>query len=254
MSSAWHTVVCTDCGYTVNETHTVSEYSGVDDQSHSGVCIHCEEAILLSHNYEPYNSCYEKCSECGYIIQVKEHDYTYRYESMNNVATHYAYCECGDYSSSTHTYEEYNSCYEKCSECGYKNQIAEHDYTYEYLPNPDDTETHFAYCECGKKSFTPQDHSFVPGALADTCEFCGINRDHEHYYTYTPCGDGETHRKFCACGYTQYQQCFGMTMPGQLSRCSMCGQRLNGGLITPLGEEDVALPSNKENEFEEESE
>ena len=45
-----------------------------------------------------------------------------------------------------------------------------------------------------------------------------------------------------------------MTMPGQLSRCSMCGQRLNGGLITPLGEEDAVLPSNKEDDPEEETE
>ena len=234
-------------------------YKEYNEEYHTYACD-CEpsEENLFEHNnweYEPGTLGLHRvyCGDCGYTLGNQSH--TYEYTSVDETYHRGTCIYCGYQTPpQIHSYEEYNCCYEKCTVCDYKNQIAEHDYTYEYLPNPDDTDTHFAYCECGKKLTTPQEHSFIQSALTDVCEFCGINRDHEHYYTYTSCGDGETHKKSCACGYTQYQQCFGMTMPGQLSRCSMCGQRLNGGLITPLGEEDVALPFNKEDELEEETE
>ena len=167
LSSAWHTVVCTDCGYTVNETHTVSEYSGVDDQSHSGVCIHCEEAILLSHNYEPYNSCYEKCSECGYIIQVKEHDYTHRYESMTNIVKHYAYCECGAVTVEDHTFSTTGTV-DICAFCKLEKDHV-HEYTYVSCL---DQRTHRKICSCGVSSIEACFGMTSPGSTT-CCMMCG---------------------------------------------------------------------------------
>ena len=244
-----------DCKEGINIDIAIVAYQDDGESYTTGPYYSNLQTITINHNYryEETDGTYHSyiCEDCG---RIENCEHNLGCVDVDDEKRYYACFECEYAYSVAHNYIPYNSCYEKCSECGYKNQIAEHDYTYTYLPNPDDTETHFAYCECGKKLMTPQEHSFVPSALADTCEFCGINRDHEHSYTYTPCGDGETHRKSCTCGYTQYQQCFGMTMPGQLSRCSMCGQRLNGGLILPLGEEDAVLPSNKEDDPEEETE
>ena len=239
-----------ECGY-------YQEYKEYNEEYHIYAC-NCppSEENLFEHNwiYEPKIAGRHSvhCEDCGYELEDQYH--TYEYTSINETYHRGICIYCGNQTyQQMHDFEEYNHCYEKCTICGYHQQAIPHDYTYRYGINENDTtDTHYAYCECNARIESP--HSFVTVGMIDACEFCAYQKDHQHSYTYTPCGDGETHRKSCTCGYTQYQQCFGMTMPGQLSRCSTCGQRLNGGLITPLGEEDVALPSNKENEFDEETE
>ena len=245
------------CYFSCHDEHECIYYNQYNEEYHTYACD-CNpiEENLFEHSwvYEDSNfglhSIY--CGDCGYSVESQYH--TYEYTSINETYHRGICIYCGNQTyQQMHDFEEYCHCYEKCTMCEYIQQVIPHDYTYRYGTNENDTtDTHYAYCECNARIESP--HSFVTIGMIDACEFCAYQKGHQHSYTYTPCGDGETHRKSCACGNTQYQQCFGMTMPGQLSRCSMCGQRLNGGLITPLGEEDAVLPSNKEDDPEEETE
>ena len=139
-----------------------------------------------------------------------------------------------------HNYEPYNSCYEKCSYCNNKHQIASHDYTndYEYY----NTTQHTSYCACG--AFVLRNHTYqiiTEGQLKlDACIYCVGERNHEHSYTYTPCNDGKTHHTSCGCGISNYEQCFGIAGDGNTGwvRCLKCNQRLSGNIIIPLEDDD----------------
>ncbi len=210
-----------------------------------------------AHEFEPFDSCYEKCRICDYKHQIRNHDYTYLCYYLNS-STHRAYCECNEYIESNHNYEEYLPCSEKCADCGHKNVIGEHDYTFEYKYDPYNTDVHYGYCECGMKSLNAEEHSWIQGTISDNCELCGINIDHNHSYSYTSCGDGKTHRVSCGCGYVNFQQCFGMAGDGNTGfvRCLKCNQRLIGNIIFPLDEDgdenDVMIF--KKDDLEEETE
>ena len=104
-------------------------------------------SILIEHNYEPYNSCYERCRKCGYTIQSQAHDYTHRYESMSNTATHYAYCECGEATVEDHTFAT-SGALDICSFCKLEKDHI-HEYTY---ISCHDQRTHRKMCLCGVSS------------------------------------------------------------------------------------------------------
>ena len=194
-----------------------------------------------AHEFEAYNYCYEKCRICDYERQIVEHDYTDHY-TKGDSSGHYAYCICGARTTASHNYEEYLPCSTKCAQCGYKNEIGEHDYTHKYSKNYTYTDKHNAHCECG--AFTLSDHTYQVenenGLLIDSCDLCGMERNHEHSYIYTSCGDGKNHTVSCDCGLFQYQQCFGMASDGNtgLVRCLKCNQRLSGNIIIPLEDDD----------------
>ena len=202
-------------------------YGEEDENYHFYICRDCGRIVKNQHRFQRTGvDCefvYDTCIDCGYI-RVVGHDYA-----------------------------PYNSCYEQCTICGHKNQIAEHDYTHHYEPNPDDTETHFAYCECGQKLLTPQEHSFIQSALTDVCEHCGININHVHYYTYHSNKDGETHMARCGCGNTKTEYCLAPAQSGTLPVCLKCNQKLKGGLIIPFSDdgEIALLPNNDEDYIEE---
>ena len=201
------------------------------DQNFSTGPYYSEYAYIsfeMPHDFELYDYCYEKCTKCGHTVQVKPHDYFYNYSAFDET-THYAYCECGDYVSIAHNYEPYDSCYEKCVDCGQKKQIADHDFTYRYSSN--DANTHYAYCECGLSIMAQ--HSFTISGMLEKCTYCNLEKNHVHSYTYTSCKDGRTHRRSCRCGVSTYEQCFGIATSGEFTKCSKCGQFLTGG-ITPF--------------------
>lgn len=233
-------------GWGADKTHITPESEGLT----------LYKAALALDFYLPYSHAYnyienkgqsnEKsyCS-CDFFCHP-EHICRHYTEYDNNYHKYMCGCseELFEHNLSCSYFDDFNHI-KSCADCGYT-QTETHDYThgYEYIGAYE----HREYCECG--AFVEGDHVYqiaIEGELKlDVCVFCKVSRNHEHDYTYTSCGDGKTHMKECDCGISQTQQCFGTTMPGQLTRCISCGQRLNGGLITPLSVEDILFPSNKE--------
>ena len=242
--------------YESNAVSTILRYNSPTTFSEVTATHHtysCDgDTYTEAHEFEAYNSCYEKCRMCDYKRQIKNHDYTYRY-SYSSSSVHRAYCECNEYIELNHNFKAYLPCSEKCADCGYKNVIGEHDYTYEY--DYYSATQHQAYCECGASELN--DHVYeieTEGQLKlDVCIYCKLERNHEHSYTYTSCKDGKTHYVYCWCGVSKYEQCFGMVGDGDLGlvRCSKCNQRLSGNIISPLNEDEDGFMIFKKDNSEE---
>lgn len=143
----------------------------------------------------------------------------------------------GEVYNEPHEYEYFDCCYEKCTVCGYKNQIASHDYTYRYIYH--DPLEHSSLCECGAKKYDT--HSFVLIDGMNVCSECGysISAEHEHVYSYVPKSIGRTHYKTCSCGIKDLEACTGAAIVGEPCYCGKCGQLMlsTGGLL-PLGKDD----------------
>ena len=221
-----------------------------------------------------YDSCYEKCKICEYKrlinphnfsnyvedsyiqhrayctcgdYELQMHQHNYEYIAVDD-EDHNRYCICGHYITSAHDYETYNSCYEKCRTCEHIIQTQEHDYTYGYESM--NTETHYAYCECGAGRV--DGHTFYASGELDVCIYCKLEKNHVHQYTYISCMDGNTHRKICSCGISVIEPCFGVAAPDSAICCIKCGQTMNGGAIKPWSKEDETVPLDDENNDEEE--
>lgn len=121
-------------------------YSDIDVNSHSKSCLDCGYLSTEAHNYQPYKTCYEKCSDCDYIHQIKDHDYTHRYESIDN-GSHYSYCECGSRTTSSHSFTT-SGALDICTSCKLEKN---HVHSYSYLSCRDGA-THRATCRCGSSS------------------------------------------------------------------------------------------------------
>ena len=162
-------------------------------------------------------------------------------------ATHHTYSCDGDTYTEAHEFEAYNYCYEKCRICDYVRPVQTHDYTYRYESMNE--LTHYGYCECGaKREFN---HNFTVSGILDICVNCKLSKDHVHSYTYLSAMDGKMHRKMCSCGISQLELCLGITFPGSTTSCVKCGQVLNGGTVTPFGDNDEVVLFNKEGYLEE---
>ena len=160
-------------------------------------------------------------------------------------SSYHTYSCDGDVYNELHTFEPYNCCYEKCSVCGYKHQIAPHSYTHRYLVN--DPLTHRACCECGEVKI--EDHSFEEIDGMNVCSECNfsISAEHEHSYYYVPAVRGVSHYKKCSCGIEEVQACVGAVIFGEMASCARCGQIMrSGGLLMPVAEEDALLPQRDE--------
>ena len=202
-------------------------YVQQDSNYHKLICSTCGgEETELEHNFEYVsngNNYHNKiCTDCGYTERTK-HNKSYEYIS-----------------SSIH--KEY------CRDCNYVNSTASHDYTYDYEHY--NTSKHRSYCVCGASTFN--DHIYqtlVDGELMiDICILCDLYKGHEHSYTYLSAMDGKMHRKMCICGISQLELCFGTTFPGSTTSCVKCGQVLNGGTVTPFGDNNGTILFNKEDE------
>lgn len=141
----------------------------VDNDSHItgpyySECV--DVSIQLDHNYELYNYCYEKCSECGYTVQAKEHDFTCSYESMN-AETHYAYCECGAGTVDAHTFSTLGV----LDICIYCKLEKDHVHQYTYISCMDE-HTHRKICSCGISVIEPCFGITAPD-LSTCCIKCG---------------------------------------------------------------------------------
>ena len=143
-----HSIYCGDCGYSAEGQYHTYEYTCVDEIFDKGGCIYCgAQTYQQTHDFEEYNHCYERCSKCGYTIQSQAHDYTHRYESMSNTATHYAYCECGEATVEDHTFAT-SGALDICSFCKLEKDHI-HEYTY---ISCHDQRTHRKMCLCGVSS------------------------------------------------------------------------------------------------------
>lgn len=160
--------------------------------------------------------------------------------------TYHTYTCDGDIYDETHTYEAYNSCYEKCSICNHSRQANAHSYTNRYVYV--NSTGHRAYCSCG--ATVTEAHAFEQLENFKICYDCGYKvntSSHVHSYIYTSCGDGLRHNKTCACGISTKELCIGTSMAGGISICVHCGQSLNGllSIDTDLSTEAI-LPVTKE--------
>ena len=183
------------------------------------------------------------------ILHYTDDEDVNRYKTTvtQNGATGHTYSCDGDTYTEAHEFEAYNYCYEKCRICDYVRQVQTHDYTYRY--ESINELTHYGYCECGaKKEFN---HNFTVSGILDICVDCKLSKDHVHSYTYLSAMDGKMHRKMCSCGISQLELCLGITFPGSTTSCVKCGQVLNGGTVTPFGDNDEVVLFNKEGYLEE---
>ena len=169
------------------------------------------------------------------------------YTSLTVLNSSYHTYSCdGDVYNELHTFEPYNCCYEKCSVCGYKHQIATHNYIDKFLSI--DSLTHRAYCKCG--AVKTENHSFDEIDGMNICSSCGfsISAEHEHSYYYVPAIRGVSHYKKCSCGVEILQYCFGASIFGEDAYCATCGQLMNkgSGLLMTTAEEDALIPKKDE--------
>lgn len=121
-----------------------------------------------AHDYEVYNYCYEKCRACGYQRQAQEHEYTYRYNSLNST-THYAYCECGARKGESHVFNVVGK-YKICEECNYTIE-ANHVHSYTYTPLLKG-KSHRKECSCGDSVIEGCSGQAMVGEDA-VCRWCG---------------------------------------------------------------------------------
>ena len=234
-------------GKTYTEEHDYEEY-----QHRYRKCRVCEYIDYNTNNLEyqeisnTLHSC--ECTVCGHIF-YEEHTIKYTIISNENHSKNCIYC--GYTLTEVHNYQAYNSCYEKCADCGHKNQIAEHDFTYGYETNPNDVNnTHYAYCECGLR--ISQEHSFSSSGELDICTYCHLEKNHIHSYTYRPAIKGKTHIKECRCGEKNTEACFGAAIFGEPAYCGRCGEEMKFGGIGILSNEneDALLPNDDEDYLE----
>ncbi len=190
---------------------------------------------------EIYNDVYHSYTY-GEDVYFEEHQHVY---TAIDESSHSISCYCGYEIMENHDYEPHNFCYEKCTICGYENQIVEHDYTHNYISI--NSSTHYGYCECGdRKVFS---HDFYISGLYQICSKCNheASINHTHVYTYTPLL-GSRHTKSCGCGDYVVETCIGTASVGGNSRCMLCGQDLTffPGILSI--DEEPALLNNKEDE------
>ena len=119
-------------------------YESINNQTHSVSCF-CGYTSTEAHDYETYNFCYEKCSDCGNVRQAKEHSYTYRYEKIDTIS-HYSYCECGKQRNDLHNFKLVGMM-NVCENCNCRVN-AEHVHSYTYTPR-NDGKNHIKECSCG---------------------------------------------------------------------------------------------------------
>ena len=136
-----HTFNCDGDTYTEEHDYV---YESINNQTHSVSCF-CGYTSTEAHDYETYNFCYEKCSDCGNVRQAKEHSYTYRYEEIDTIS-HYSYCECGKQRNDLHNFKLVGMM-NVCENCNCRVN-AEHVHSYTYTPR-NDGKNHIKECSCG---------------------------------------------------------------------------------------------------------
>ena len=140
----FHCEMCLECGYHHMGLVNIP-YTSVDANNHSKECPDCGYTSTEAHDYETYNFCYEKCSDCGNVRQAKEHSYTYRYEEIDTIS-HYSYCECGKQRNDLHNFKLVGMM-NVCENCNCRVN-AEHVHSYTYTPR-NDGKNHIKECSCG---------------------------------------------------------------------------------------------------------
>lgn len=148
------------------EDYYDTDFINKTDTHHTYSCD--GDTYTEEHDYEVYNYCYEKCRACGYQRQAQEHEYTYRYNSLNST-THYAYCECGARKGESHVFNVVGE-YKICEECNYQIETNHvHSYTYTPLLKG---KSHRKECSCGD--------SVIEGCFGEAifgedsvCRWCG---------------------------------------------------------------------------------
>ena len=137
------------CGETLDIQIAIAAYQDDGNSYITGPYYSDRENVSLqfNHNYEPYNSCYEKCSYCNNKNQISEHNYTHNH-IYANTTYHRSYCECGASKLNNHIYEihiEGQLKLDVCVDCR-----IERNHVHEYTYTPcGDGKTHHTFCGCG---------------------------------------------------------------------------------------------------------
>ena len=64
-----HSVICTDCGYTSTETHTFRYTNETTNYQHRATCTKCGYSRLETHTWKTTNNLIFRCLDCGVITQ-----------------------------------------------------------------------------------------------------------------------------------------------------------------------------------------
>lgn len=225
--------------------------------NHSNTTWYCSELAWAAYYWQGiYLDKDDNLSSGGSIVFPDE---IYEYDNATTILhsdydttlvatndTYHTYTCNGDIYNEAHTYEVYNSCYEKCSVCNHSRQSSAHAYTNGHVSI--NSTQHYSYCSCGAK--TTETHNFLESGEYKTCSDCGyeIEVDHVHAYVYTPCGFGLRHTKRCSCGDSTTEFCVGRAIIGEPAYCIRCGQRLNTsiGIVSTKTEEAILTITKKE--------
>ena len=211
---AAHTLICTDCGYSTDEAHTLGDWISSDDgTSHYKTCSICGQIIKEGHSWgkwadkdDTYHT--HTCTICGAAA-----DESHRYEkwTSDDAKTHSSTCTvCGHALQEAHTFGVYidgnaEKHFRNCTSCGYQEFTA---HNWKYVINKlrgDHTRT---CSDCGR-SIT-EDHTYgewtinKDGTHTHTCTGCGFAETKAHNFgAYTENADG-THTRTCKdCGYAE---------------------------------------------------
>ena len=141
--------------------------TNVDSDGATSHTYTCDgETYTEPHEFEAYNSCYEKCRMCDYKRQVRNHDYTYSYSPAGE-EMHYASCECGAQIQTEHVFTPSGSM-DICMLC-FLSKAHIHSYTYTPAIMG---RSHRKTCSCGDSTIEMCIGTTFPGSTSN-CIKCG---------------------------------------------------------------------------------